>query len=388
MTGFITFFVHNLLPFLIVLTVLVFVHELGHYLAAIRCRVKVEVFSIGFGPELFGFTDKKGTRWKFSLIPLGGYVKMFGDADASSRPDEQKLSKMEKDDYNLTLNSKTVGQRALVSGAGPFANFLFAFVVLAALIGIKGEQVMPPVVGKVVPGKIAEKVGILPGDRISEINGTPIKDFFHLSEVIQKNVGKEQVVKLWRPSEIILKGKDVNLKEQFMTIAISANLSSKEKQWGVQSGEPTYESRNPVESVFISAKSIWFISVSTLKGIGQMIMGERSTKELGGLLTIGDMASRSVHHGLVTMFYFMALLSINLGLINLLPIPMLDGGHLLFQGIEAIIRRPVPPKVQEYSFFVGLVFVLGMMSLSMWNDLLRYDIFNKIISFIPFLATK
>lgn len=357
-------FAEYAIPFLVVLTILVFVHELGHYLVARYNKVKIEVFSIGFGPELFGWYDGAGTRWKFSMIPLGGYVRMYGDADASSRPDTESLKEMSAEDKSQTLHSKRVGQRMAVSVAGPFANFLFAIVVLTGLFVIKGEPVIPATVGAVVPGKIAEKAGLKEGDKIISLNGVPVKDFHELRTAIVNHKGQDVDIRFLRD----------NAEEIVHVKMVEMDTTGQEKPVGVLGivpHFPEYIKVNPLQAVVHAVEKTWITCVDALTGIGQMIIGKRSSEELGGILSIGDMAGKSAKGGVAALFFFMAFLSINLGLINLLPIPVLDGGHLLFYGIEAIWGKPVPEKVQEYAFIVGLVIVLGVMLISTWNDVVR-----------------
>ena len=352
------------IPFLIILTILVFVHELGHYLVARYNKVTVEVFSIGFGPELFGWNDRAGTRWKFSMIPLGGYVKMYGDADASSRPDSESLKKMSAEQKSNSLHSKRVGQRMAVSAAGPFANFLFAIVVLAGLFITKGEPVIPATVGAVAPGKIAEKAGLQAGDKILSLNDVSVKDFHEVRNLIISNKGKDIDVRYLRGST----EQTVHVK---MVEVDALGLEKPIGVMGIAPSLPEYRKVNPLQAVSHAIEKTWITSIDTLIGIGQMITGQRSSDELGGILSIGDMAGKSAKGGIAALFFFMAFLSINLGLINLLPIPVLDGGHLLFYGIEGIVGKPVPEKIQEYAFMVGLVIVLSIMLMSTWNDVTR-----------------
>lgn len=352
------------IPFLIVLTILVFVHELGHYLIARYNKVKIEVFSIGFGPELFGWYDRAGTRWKFSMIPLGGYVRMFGDADASSRPDTESLEKMTVEEKSSSLHSKRVGQRMAVSAAGPFANFLFAILVLAGLFVLKGEPFIPAAVGGVIPGKIAEKAGLKEGDKFLSLNGVSVNDFHDLRNLIANHKGKDVDIRFIR-----------NSAEQTIHVKmVEIDAMSQEKPVatiGIAPPLPEYHKITPLQAITHAVSKTWMICVDALTGIGQMITGKRSSEELGGILSIGDMAGKSAKGGIAALFFFMAFLSINLGLINLLPIPVLDGGHLLFYAIEGICGKPVPEKIQEYAFMVGLAIVLSVMLMSTWNDVVR-----------------
>ena len=339
-------------------------HELGHYLVARYNKVKIEVFSIGFGPELFGWNDAAGTRWKFSIVPLGGYVRMYGDADASSRANKTALQDMKPEDRSLTLHGKRLGQRMAVVSAGPAANFLFAIIVLAGLFIIKGEPVLTTTIGAVLPGKVANRAGLKEGDTILSLNTVAVKDFYGLREEIIKNKGQEVNVRFLR------NGVEENISLKMMEM----DKDGHEKPVGVigiAPSYPEYHKINPLSAIGRAVGKTWTTCADALTGIGQMILGKRSAEELGGILSIGDMAGKSAKGGVASLFFFMAFLSINLGLINLLPIPVLDGGHLLFYIIEGIRGKPVPEKVQEYAFMGGLVLVVSVMLMSTWNDVVR-----------------
>lgn len=359
-----------ILPFLIVLTVLVFIHELGHYLVARYNGVKVEVFSIGFGPKLFGWTDGAGTQWKVSAIPLGGYVRMLGDADASSRPDTEALQQMADEERNKSLHSKTIGQRMAVSAAGPIANFLLAIVLMSGVFIFKGEPFLPAVVGSTLPGKLAEKIGLKPEDRISSINGKEVKDFVELRNIIQTSGGKDVTL------SVVRKGETLSLSTKMEEVDEKTGEKKPVNQLGMRPGTPDYKQHSLLSAIGNSFAFTFNMCVDTVHNLGQMIMGKRSSDELGGILAIGDMAGQSAKGGVVALLWFMALLSVNLGLINLFPVPVLDGGHLVFYAIEGIRGKPVSEKAQEYAFLVGLVIVLSVMAMSTWNDLIRYKIFH------------
>jgi regulator of sigma E protease len=364
-----------LIPFLLVLTVLVFIHELGHFLVARYYGVKVEVFSIGFGPELFGWNDKHQTRWKVSAIPLGGYVRMYGDADASSRPDGEAMAELTAEERSLTLHSKPILHRIAVIAAGPGANYLLAIVLLTGLFIFKGEPHLEPVVGQVLEGKLAEQAGIKAGDKIVSINGTAVSDFKELRNLISAQAGKDINLQILRGTPEM----PISLSFKMESIDEKTKERKPVSMIGVAPGLPTYIQHNPFASVYHATVFTLKFSYDILAGIGQMIMGTRSAGELGGILSIGDTASQSAKGGLASLVAFMAILSINLGLINLLPIPVLDGGHILFYTIEGIRGKPVPQKAQEYSFMVGLFIVLSMMAVSTWNDISRYKLISWII---------
>lgn len=372
MINYLLSFSEYVLPFLVVLTVLVFIHELGHYLVARWNGVKIEVFSIGFGPELFGWTDKADTRWKFSIIPLGGYVKMYGDADASSKPDEAATVEMSPEQKTLTLQGKRVGQRIAVVAAGPVANYILAVVLLMVLYLAKGIPTFMPTIGNVADGSIAQSIGLEKGDKIVEINGQTVVNFDDLRQLIPAESGKAIQITIDRPQ----KNDDVNKMTLSGTMAKDGHPVS---TLGITpSGDQIYRPSGVVEAFTNSVHYCYFISKETLKSLGQMIMGNRSSDELGGILTIGSLAKQSASQGWVALIMLTALLSINLGLINLLPIPVLDGGHIVFYSLEAIKGKPVSVKAQEHAYTAGLIVVLGLMALSTWNDLSRF----KIISWI------
>ena len=357
--------VQNLWPFLVLLTILVFIHELGHYLVARWNGVKIEVFSIGFGPELFGWTDKADTRWKFSLIPLGGYVKMYGDADAASKPDADAAQEMTAEEKALTLQGKRVGQRIAVVAAGPAANYLLAIVILAGLYMFKGVPVIEPIVGTVIEQSVANDLGLKANDKIVSINGKSVESFDDLRFALPSLAGKSIDMGISRD------GKDIRLDGKMERDGVAT------KSLGITPflpDKPLYKDVGIFESAWLAVEYCWDMSVMTLKSLGQMIMGNRSSGELGGILSIGDMAKKSASQGWISFILLTALLSINLGLINLLPIPVLDGGHIVFYSIEGLIGRPVSEKAQEIAYTAGLIIVLTLMAVATWNDLSRFKI--------------
>ncbi|MBX3487244.1 MAG: RIP metalloprotease RseP [Candidatus Paracaedibacteraceae bacterium] len=355
----------NLWPFLVLLTILVFIHELGHYLVARWNGVKIEVFSIGFGPELFGWTDKADTRWKFSLIPLGGYVKMYGDADAASKPDAQAAQEMSSEQKALTLQGKRVGQKIAVVAAGPAANYVLAIAILAGLYMVKGVPIVEPIVGSVVEQSVAGDLGLKAKDKILSLNGKSIESFDDLRLVLPSLAGKPIELNVERDQKTVdLKGKMERDGQATKSLGITPFLPD----------QPLYKDAGVVESVWMAVDYCWDMSVMTLKSLGQMLMGNRSSGELGGILSIGDMAKKSASQGWISFILLTALLSINLGLINLLPIPVLDGGHIVFYSIEGIIGRPVSDKAQEIAYTAGLMIVLTLMAVATWNDLSRFKI--------------
>ena len=365
-------------PFLIVLTVLVFVHELSHYLVARRNGVRIEVFSIGFGPELFGFTDRVGTRWKFSAVPLGGYVKMFGDADAASTPGGG-LRDMTEQERAVSFHHKRLGQRAAVVAAGPAANFLFAILALGILFVSQGQPFTPPDIGVVQPGSAAEEAGLLPGDRILAIDGAEIERFEDVQQIVRMNPGEAMDLLVQRD------GREVALSVTPQITEVTDRFGNTHRigLLGVGRSGIEYRRLDPLSALWNAGKETVQLTVGTLGAVGQMIAGARGTEELGGPLRIAQMSGEVAQSGVVALVWFMAILSINLGLINLFPIPMLDGGHLLFYAVEAVRGKPLGDKAQDYGFRIGLALVLTLMVFATWNDLVHLrvvDFFRGLIS--------
>ena len=358
-----------LVPFLIVLTILVFVHEAGHYLVARRNGVRVETFSIGFGPEIFGWYDKVGTRWKLSLVPLGGYVKMFGDADATSRPDGS-VEEMTDEERAVAFHTKSIGKRAAIVAAGPVANFLFAIVLLAGLFSIVGQPFTPADIGTVQEGSAADAAGFRPGDVIRRIDGTDIVRFEEVQRIVRESPGRTLEIAVERDGgEVVLAAtpEPVEITDRFGATHRIGLL-------GVGRSGMAFVRHDPFSALWYAAVETVTLTAGTLDAVGQMIAGTRTTEELGGPLRIAQMSGDMAQEGVVTLIWFMAVLSINLGLINLFPVPMLDGGHLLFYAVEAIRGRPLGQRAQEYGFRIGLAMVLALMMFVTWKDLVHLNV--------------
>jgi regulator of sigma E protease len=366
-----------IVPFLIVLTVLVFVHEMGHYWVARRTGVKIEVFSIGFGPELFGWFDKAGTRWKVSALPLGGYVKMFGDADPSSMPGEN-VPTMTAEERAVSHHHKSVGARAAIAAAGPVANFLFAIVVLSGLFATVGQPFTPPDIGAVEAGSAAASAGLKPGDTFVTVNGQKIERFEDVQQIVRLNTGTSLDLVVRRGTA------DVALKATPKVMAMTDRFGNQHSfgVLGVSRSGVSYVRRDPGTAVVEATKETWSIVTGTLTAVGQMITGARTTEELGGPLRIAKLSGEVAQGGAVSLLSFMALLSVNLGLINLFPIPILDGGHLLFYAAEALMGRPLGRRAQEFGFRLGLALVLTLMVFATWNDLVQLHVVAHLKSFL------
>ncbi|MBI1273907.1 MAG: RIP metalloprotease RseP [Alphaproteobacteria bacterium] len=358
------------IPFVVVLTVVVFVHEYGHYWVARRCGVKIETFSIGFGPELFGWTDSHGTRWKFSAVPLGGYVKMFGDADPASTPDAA-VKTMTDTEKSVAFYHKSVNRRAAIVFAGPAANYIFAIIVLAFLFALAGQPFTPPVAGDVLAGEPAAKAGMQKGDRVLAIDGSPIERFEDIQRIISVAQGQPVSLKVLRGEA------EISIKLTPAITKVKDHFGNEHTAGRIGLASTTVEIKKlpPGEALIGAARETWHMTAVTLKALGQMIAGTRDSEELGGVLRIakmsGDVASQKSS---ASFFWFVAVLSINLGLINLFPVPLLDGGHLLFYAAEKLRGRPLSDRLQEAGARVGLALVLSLMLFATWNDLVQLQV--------------
>tara|TARA_R110000787_G_scaffold9028_35_gene31649 strand:+ start:1602 stop:2735 length:1134 start_codon:yes stop_codon:yes gene_type:complete len=370
-------FLLTVLAFVAVIGPLVFVHEFGHYIVGRWCGVKAEAFSIGFGPELLAWVDKRGTRWRLAALPLGGYVRFKGDMNAASQADPAWLQ-MSAQDRAESFPAKPVWQRAAIVAAGPAVNFLFAILLLGGLAYWKGDPVSPPVVQQVAPASAAEKAGLRPGDRIVSIMGRQIDSFTDIAPIVSLRPGDALPYVIERDGQrtamTIAAGERIE-KDRFGNIYRFGQL-------GVMSDKIEFRDIALWEIPVIGTVRTGQMFVSAMDGLGQIITGRRSVKELGGPLKIADVSGQAAMMGLMGFLTFMALISINLGFINLLPIPMLDGGHLLFYGIEALQRRPVSPQVQEWAYRSGLALLMTVMVLVTFNDLSSFGLWKSLSGLI------
>jgi len=373
------FFTNYVVIFLILLTVLVYVHEMGHFLLARLCGVRVEVFSIGFGPELFGFTDRSGTRWKISALPLGGYVKMFGHSELVTDADgaERAMTPAER---QVSFTHKPLLHRTAIVAAGPAANFLFAIVALAILFMAYGQPVSSTTVGQVVPGSAAEAAGLQPGDHIVELGGRPVRSFEDIARAVELGLGEPLELTVERDGQQLVLDARPTVIEHTDVFGYTHRIG----RLGIQrTGVGEVVRYDPISAVGMAGQETWRLTVSTLKAVWQMISGSRPSDELGGIISIAKMSGDVARTGVVALVSFAVLLSINLGLINLFPIPVLDGGHLAFYAVEAVRGRPLGARAQEWGFRIGLALVLALFVFATHNDLSRLGV----VQFIRDLIT-
>lgn len=340
-------FIISLIGFLVVLTPVVFFHELGHFWAARRSGVTVEVFSVGFGPELLGFTDRHGTRWKFSALPLGGYVKMAGDEDAASTPSENATS------IKGSFQAAGVGARAFIVAMGPIANFILGVALMAMVYIGYGKVVTPSVVTDVMADSAAASAGIEPGDRIIAMNGRDVDDFSRLRSITFENPGVTMPITVDRGGRII----DMTITPDVID---DACLGARYGRLGVISDGRAIKPLGPGEAVFHASIDSFTMAIDMLRGIGRLASGNANKGEIGGPVKIAELSGQVVSQGIVSMVVFIAVISINLGLVNLLPIPALDGGHLMFFGLEKIMGRPLDLKTQDIVMRVGLALLMTL----------------------------
>jgi regulator of sigma E protease len=358
-----------LLPFIGALTIIVFIHELGHFLVARWCGVAVEVFSIGFGREIFGWNDKHGTRWKVCWLPLGGYVKFEGDANPTSFPQEAPGSEMTRTAGNF--HGKPVWKRAAVVAAGPAANFLLSILIFASVFAFVGIPMNEPRVGEVQPGSAAEKAGIKSGDLIAAIDGTRIETFSDIVKSVSFRGGEQLHVAIDRNGTPI----DLQIVAGIVEEPDGFGGTTKRGLLGISPPKDTVASPlrrlSIPDAVSQGIDETWRIVSVTFKYLGKLVRGQESSKQIGGPVSIAKMAGDAASSGVLRFAIFIAFLSTSVGLINLFPIPMLDGGHLVYYAIETVSGKPLGKQAQEWGFRVGLSLVAMLMAFGFWNDLTR-----------------
>ncbi|WP_448586908.1 RIP metalloprotease RseP [Thermaurantiacus sp.] len=357
--------------FVLVLGILVFVHEFGHYGMARLLGIRVETFSVGFGREILGITDRAGTRWKLGWIPLGGYAKFAGDLDAASRPNPA-LDRLPEAEKRQLFQFRPVWQRALVVAAGPLTNFLFAILLFAGFFMTWGHQFTPPVAGDVVAESPAARAGIRPGDRFLAVDGRPVERFEDLMRIVAVSPGEPLDVLVARDGtrlRLAVVPQGVAETDRFGNRYVRGRL-------GIRSGPPVVEQRGPASAVVHAVRETVFITRLMAETLAEVITGRRALDELGGPLKIAQFSGQSAALGLPALVSFIALISINLGFVNLLPIPVLDGGHLLLYAIEVVRRRPLEPKLQEWAFMSGFLVLVSLMLLLTMNDLASFGLWE------------
>lgn len=350
--------------FVVILSVIVFIHEFGHYWVARRCGVRITDFSIGFGKEILGWNDKRGTRWKICMIPMGGYVKMFGDASEASAPDAAKLDELSDEEKAVTFHFKPLWKKAAIVSAGPLFNFLLTIIIFTGFTFTYGISTADPIIGEILPNSAAQDAGLQAGDRIIRIDEQVIEHFSDIPLAILTNTGTPVTLHILRKEQPLT----LTLTPRFMEDEDSLGNKQRRPMLGFKSMKLTFKDVGVVGALTESVKQTWNLTVVTGEYLKQVVFGERSTREMKGPLGIAKMSGQATEKGLYTVLWFMALLSANLGFINLLPIPPLDGGHLLFYTVEGLRGRPMAMKFQEYGFRLGFVFVLGVMVMTVFND--------------------
>jgi len=359
----------TVVAFVVVLGVLVFFHELGHYLAARWRGVYVEAFSVGFGRIIASWYDRHGTNWRISWLPLGGYVKMHGQ----ERPEEVSEEVRASWKPGLTFHEKSVGSRAIIVAAGPIANFLLAMVLFAGLFMVVGRPVTSPVIGEVLPNGAAFRAGLMVNDRIESIAGEPIASFEDIQRIITAHPVETLSVTVLR------EGAD-------KTVAVTTEARDvggrRVGLLGIRGGTVDYQPQSIPAALWGGVTQTWSVTADTFSGLAQMISGQRGTDELGGPLRIAQLSGQVAELGVSNLISFIAVLSVNLGLINLFPIPVLDGGHLLFYLVEWVRGRPLPRRAQEYSFRAGIAVLGGLFIFATWNDLAHIGLFRWVAGLI------
>ncbi len=372
-----------IIPFLVLILVVVFIHEYGHYYFAKRYGVGVTDFSIGFGKEIFGWNDKSGTRWKVCVIPLGGYVKFFGDRNVYSQADNDKIIKeYSKEDQDKLFVLKPLYQRALIVFGGPLANFLLAILIFFSVYTFVGKDFTPAVINEVQKDSPAMVAGLKDNDIVVSIDGNEVTSIMDVSkyimmstdEIINFTVNRYDQDITFRVKPNIVDGED-NLGNKISKRMVGIKL-------GAYNNEVNHVKLGPAKALFYAVNEVYYVSTSSLKYIGSMITGNGDTSQLGGPIRIAKISGQVAEFGILPFISLMAYISISLGLINLFPIPMLDGGHLMFYGIEKVLGRPLSQKTQEGFFRIGMFLLLSLMFFTTFNDLKDVGLFKFFNNYI------
>jgi regulator of sigma E protease len=359
-----------LVPFLFVLTLVVFIHELGHFLVARWYGIGVKVFSIGFGPEIFGFNDKHGTRWRLSWIPLGGYVKFIDDENAASAG-QKSLDSMTPEDRARSFQSKPVSARAAVVAAGPIANFILAIAIFTVIFSLFGERITAATVDVVVPDSVAARAGFVQGDKIVSIDGEEIESFGEMQRIVGTSADQELNFVVERDGkrlDIVATPERKEIEDRFgNTIRLGLlgiQRTASPDNW-------TLKRHDPITAFGMAVKECYFVVTRSLAYLYDVVTGREAADQLGGPIRIAQVSGQVASAGFVALLNLAAIISVSIGLLNLFPIPMLDGGHLLFYAIEGLRGRPLSENTQEIGFRIGLAFVLMLMIFATWNDLIH-----------------
>jgi regulator of sigma E protease len=359
-----------IVPFVFVLSIVVFFHEFGHFLVGRLCGVKVDVFSLGFGPELFGFVDRRGTRWRFAALPLGGYVKFHGDANGASMSDESAIAAMPSAERAVSFFAQKVWKRAAIVAAGPIANFILAIVIFTGIFALHGRTILIPQVERVAAGSAAEDAGFQPGDIIIAIGGTDIDSFEDMQRVVQTSSDMPLTFTVNRAGKavtLVATPRRREITTPFGTTRVGVlgvEANSSRANWHVQHYDLPGSAK-------LAVSETWFIVERTGAYVGGLFMGRESTDQLSGPIRIAEVSGEMAKIGIAALLNLAAVLSISIGILNLLPIPLLDGGHLFYYAIEAMRGRALNEKIQQFGFRIGLTLVAGLMVFATYNDILR-----------------
>ena len=359
------------IPFLFVLTIVVFFHELGHFVVARWCGVKVLTFSIGFGRELLGFNDRHATRWKISAIPLGGYVKFFGDDNAASVPDQSALSSMTEAERKVSFVHQNVAKRSAIVVAGPLANFLLAVAIFASLFMIYGKQSTAARVDTIQAGSAAEAAGFKPGDLVLAINGRPVESFSDMQRIVSTSAGETLTIIVERGGEQVTLKAVPALREVKDSLGNVNRIGVLGISRSLAPDDVKFQPVGPLKAVGLGVQETWFVVEQTLTYIGRVVAGRQSADQLGGPIRIAQVSGQVASLGFSALMHLAAVLSVSIGLLNLFPVPLLDGGHLLFYGIEAVRGKPLSERAQEMGFRIGLAMVVMLMIFATYNDIVH-----------------
>jgi regulator of sigma E protease len=368
-TGIFGFLTGYIVPFVIVLSLLVFVHEMGHYLVGRWSGIRILAFSVGFGPEIVGFTDRHGTRWKISAIPLGGYVRFFGDEDASSKPDTERLAAMTDEERERSFAGAKLWKRAATVAAGPIANFILAIAVFTVLFAVYGRTVSDPVVAEVKPDSAAAAAGVLPGDLLVSIDGTKVQTFDDVRRYVSIRPNQNIVVTIERNGEkmdLPMVPQRTDITDQFgnkIEVGLIGIVTNEEV------GHFRLQTYTPLQALNEGVMQTWHIVTGTFKYIGNLLNGSMKADQLGGPIRVAQASGQMATLGIGALLQLAAVLSVSIGLLNLMPVPVLDGGHLMFYAVEAVRGRPLGSSAQEIAFRIGLAMVLTLMVFATWNDI-------------------